>query len=323
MYITDRTIEEWIQFLTNRQFSENTKYNYKSDLKLFLNRFKIQNWYTVGDTISSEKIRLIDIENRKTYLSKIPTPKTSIYYTIQPTISQQTIQWKIVAVKSFLKFLNLMYECWLDYRKIETKKIKSDYIECLTDPEFQTLFNFIWDYEKYRINALRMQLLCNIGYKSWLRLSEMLGLTVGDIKKKEIRIIGKGNKARRVFFTPSTLWLLDEYMIERDKPIPRTWKVEKKSDFVFISHNSWYDYWNVIKKNTACEIMKKYSDNLHLGKRITIHTLRHSYATRLLENGFNIREIQELLWHSDIKTTENYCHVLRWSLKEKVWEIFK
>ena len=43
MYITDRTIEEWIQFLTNRQFSENTKYNYKSDLKLFLNRFKIQN----------------------------------------------------------------------------------------------------------------------------------------------------------------------------------------------------------------------------------------------------------------------------------------
>lgn len=150
----------------------------------------------------------------------------------------------------------------------------------------------------------------------------MLGLTVGDIKKKEIRIIGKGNKARRVFFTPSTLWLLDDYMIERDKPIPRTWKVEKKSDFVFISHNSWYDYWNVIKKNTACEIMKKYSDNLHLGKRITIHTLRHSYATRLLESGFNIREIQELLGHSDIKTTENYCHVLRSSLKDKLNQIF-
>ena len=323
MYITDDTIQEWIQFLTNRQFSENTKYNYKSDLKLFLNRFKIQNWYTIGDTISLEKIRLIDIENRKTYLSKIPTPKTSIYYTIQPTISQQTIQWKIVAVKSFLKFLNLMYECWLDYRKIETKKIKSDYIECLTDPEFQTLFNFIWDYEKYRINALRMQLLCNIGYTSWLRLSEMLNLTIGDIRKKEIRIIWKWDKARRVFFTPSTLEILDRYLIERDKPIPRTWKVEKKSDFVFISHNSWYDYWKPIAKNTVCEIMKKYSDNINLNKRITIHTLRHSYATRLLESWMNIREIQELLWHSDIKTTEWYCHVLRWSLKEKVSEIFR
>ena len=68
--------------------------------------------------------------------------------------------------------------------------------------------------------------------------------------------------------------------------------------------------------------MKKYSDNLHLGKRITIHTLRHSYATRLLENGFNIREIQELLGHSDIKTTENYCHVLRSSLKDKLNQTF-
>lgn len=167
-----------------------------------------------------------------------------------------------------------------------------------------------------------MQLLCNIGYKSWLRLSEMLGLTVRDIKKKEVRIIGKGNKARRVFFTPSTLWLLDDYMIERDKPIPRTWKVEKKSDFVFISHNSWYDYWNPIKKNTVCEIMKKYSDNLDLGKRITIHTLRHSYATKLLESWMNMREIQELLWHSDLRTTEWYCHVIRSSLEKKVSEIF-
>ena len=199
---------------------------------MFLKWLKIQNNQTMLDTIDIDKIRLIDIENRKTYLSKIPTPKTSIYYTIQPTISQQTIQWKIVAVKSFLKYINIMYDEWLDYRKIETKKIKSDYIECLTDPEFQTLFNFIWDYEKYRINALRMQLLCNIGYKSWLRLSEMLGLTVRDIKKKEIRIIGKGNKARRVFFTPTTLWLLDDYMIERDKPIPRTWKVEKRPNWL-------------------------------------------------------------------------------------------
>jgi integrase/recombinase XerD len=323
MYITEQTITEWQEFLTNRQYSENTKNNYKSDLKSFLKWLLIQNWYTVGDTISSEKIRLIDIEKRKTYLSKIPTPKTSIYYTVRPTISQQTIQTKINAVRSFMKFLNFMYDQWLEYRKIETKKIKSDYIECLTEKEFQIFFNFIGDYEKYKINALRMQLLCNIGYTSWLRLSEMLNLTIKDIKKKEIRIIGKWDKARRVFFTPSTIWLLEDYLIERDKPIPWTWIKEKKSDFTFISHNSWYDYWKPIAKNTVCEIMKKYSDNINLNKRITVHSLRHSYATRLLESWMNIREIQELLWHKDIQTTENYCHVLRWSLKEKVSEIFR
>jgi integrase/recombinase XerD len=169
---------------------------------------------------------------------------------------------------------------------------------------------------------LRMQLLINIGYTSWMRLSEMLGLTIDEIKNREVRIIWKGNKPRRVFFTPSTLFLLDSYVEERSKPIPRTWKTEKKSDFVFISHNSGYDFWLPIKKNTACELMKKYSDWLNIWKRITIHSLRHSYATRLLEGWMNIREIQELLGHKDIQTTENYCHLLKSKLRDKVNQIF-
>ena len=182
--------------------------------------------------------------------------------------------------------------------------------------------NFIGDYEKYRINALRSQLLVNIGYTSWMRLSEMLSLRINDIMKGETRIIGKGNKTRWVFFTPSTEKLLENYLGEREKPIPWTWKKEKKSDFVFISHNSWYDFGKPIKKNTVCEKIKKYSDSIDLWKRITIHSLRHWYATRLLENGLNIREIQELLWHKDIQTTEWYCHILKGWLKNKVSQIF-
>jgi hypothetical protein len=61
----------------------------------------------------------------------------------RPTLSPSTIQGKIISIKSFLKFLNNFYDCGLDYRKIETKKIKSDYIECLTENEFQTFFNYI------------------------------------------------------------------------------------------------------------------------------------------------------------------------------------
>jgi integrase/recombinase XerD len=167
-----------------------------------------------------------------------------------------------------------------------------------------------------------MRLLINIGYTSWLRLSEILGLTVEDIKKKEIRITGKGNKTRRVFFTPSTLSILDDYLVERGRPIPRSWIVEDTSDFAIISHNSGYSFWTPIKKNTVCEIMKNYSDNCGIGKRITIHTLRHSYATRLIESWMNIREIQELLGHSDIKTTEWYVHILKSNLHQKVSQIF-
>lgn len=319
MIIDQKIIYEFIEYLKNRDYSQNTVQSYTTDLKLFFNFLRLEK---SDFKILDDDITLRNIENWKTYLRNTPTPKTSIYYNQKPTLSLSTIQSKITALKSFTKFINLIHNTWLDYRRIETKKIKSDYIQVITENEFNQLFNFIWDYEKYKINSLRFQLLINIWYKSWLRLSEMLGLTVSEIKKKEIKIVGKGNKSRRVFFTNSTLWILDDYLVERSKPIPRTWKIEKKSDFVFISHNSWYDYGNVIKKNTVCEIMKKYSDKLDIGKRITVHTLRHSYATRLLESWFNIREIQELLGHTDIKTTEWYCHVLRSSLSKKINAIF-
>lgn len=322
MELTKQLVDEWVEFLYNRDYSEKTKNNYKSDLKLFFNWLKLESWKTVGDSLTEEEITLKNIESRTSYLKKIPTPKTSIYYTIRPTLSMATIQWKKVAIKSFLKFLNLVYETGLDYHKIETKKYKSDYIECLTENEFRLLEKFIGEFEKYKINALRMQLLCNIGYTSGLRLSEMLGLTIEDVQKWETRIIWKGNKKRWAFFTPSTQELLDQYLIERWKPIPWTWQRQKKSDFVFISHNNWYDLWKPLKRNIICDKMKTYSDELNIWKRITVHSLRHSYATRLLESWMNIREIQELLGHSDIQTTQTYCHVLKSNLKEKISQIF-
>lgn len=319
MEITRDLIAERKQWMLNKQFSKNTIQNYETDLNLFIKWIRLKTW---GITVWTEEISLLEVEHWKTYLSNVKTPKNSIYYQIRPTLSQQTIQSKLTAIKSFLKFINLFYETWLDYKNIETKRVKTNYIECLNDSEFKNLKDYISDYEKYRINALRMLLLCNIGYTSWLRLSEMLNLTIQDVQKGETRIIWKGNKPRWVFFTPSSEELLEEYIEERRKPIPRTNKIEKKSDFVFISHNSWYDFGNPISKETVCWIMKKYSDWMNIGKRITVHSLRHSYATKLLESWMNIREIQELLGHSDLKTTQWYCHVLQSNLKDKVNQIF-
>lgn len=319
MEITNELLLERLQYLENKQFAENTITNYFTDVKLFIEFMKHEN---AVKTIGVEDLTMIEIERRKTVLWKTLTPKTSIYYTVRPTLSLQTIQWKLTAIKSLLKYLNNYYNEWIDYRRIELKKVKSDYVDCITEAERNLFFNFIGQHEKYRINALRMQLLCNIGYTSWLRLSEALNLTINEVKSGETRITGKGNKTRWVFFTNSTEKLLESYLEERAKPIPWTWKIEKGSDFVFISHNSGYDYWNPIKKNTACEIIKKYSDLLNIWKRITMHSLRHSYATKLLESWMNIREIQELLGHKDIQTTENYCHVLKSNLKNKVRAVF-
>lgn len=319
MEITKELLFKRKEWMLNKNFSVNTMQNYESDVNLFLNYLRLKKGVY---TITTEKITLTAIEEWKTYLRETPTPRNSIYYTVRPTLSQATIQSKLTAIKSLLKYVNLFYNTGLDYKKIENKKIKSDYVEYLTDAEFLHLKNFIGDYEKYKINALRMQLLVNIGFTSWLRLSEMLGLTIGEVKKKETRINGKWNKVRRVFFSNSTEELLDEYLYQREQPIPWTWKVENKSDFVFISHNSWYDFGHPISPNTVCEKMKTYSDGMHIGKRITVHSLRHSYATKLIESWMNIREIQELLWHKDIQTTEWYIHLLKSNLSKKVNQIF-
>lgn len=317
MELTNNLLLEWRQRLGNRQYSINTISNYYTDANLFV-KYLLLNWIEAN----SEQISLKNIERWRTYLAEVKTPRNSIYYTVRPTISPSTIQTKITAIKSLLKYLNLMYDEWLDYRKVEQTRVKAPNVTVLSEGEFRTLFNSINVFEKYRINAVRSQLLVNLGYTSGMRLSEMLSLRIEDIYERKKRITGKGNKDRRVFFADSVLRLLDEYMEERSKPIPRTGITENGSDFVFISHNSGYDFWNAIRKETICAIMKKYSDKLDLGKRITCHTLRHSYATRLLENWFNIREIQELLWHSDVKTTETYCHILTSKLEEKVKSVF-
>ena len=140
MEITNELLFKRKERMLNKQFSINTIQNYETDLKLFINYLRLNN---NGSMVKSEDLTLIEIEERKTYLSKIKTPRNSIYYTVRPTISPQTIQGKITAIKSFLKYLNYYYDIGIDYRKIETKKIKSDYIECLTDTEFKTFFDFI------------------------------------------------------------------------------------------------------------------------------------------------------------------------------------
>lgn len=323
MKITNTLLREYKNYLNNKQFSINTIQNYTSDLNNFLNFIKNRNGLGI---VSENEITMKEIESYKTLLSETKTPKNSIYYTKLPTISLSTIQTKIIAIKSFLKFLNIIYWTWIDYKKIETKKYMSNYIETISQWEFETLYNFIRDKEKYRINALRSLLFINIWYTSWLRISEILSLKRNDIENWETRITWKWNKTRRVFFAKSSQALLKEYMYEREQPIPRTWYTEIPTNTVFISHNSWYDYWKQIRKETYCAIIKKYSDEMNeqglIDKRITAHCLRHSYATRLLEAWMNIREIQELLGHSDVKTTQWYCHVLKSSLSEKVNNIF-
>ena len=140
MKITNRILLERVQHLETNQYATNTIENYFTDVKLFLERIKHE---TAVETVGTEQITLILIDQWKKVLQNTLAPKTSIYYKNRPTLSLQTIQSKLVAVKSLLKYLNNYYDCGLSYTKIETKRVKSDYIEYLTESERNLFFNFI------------------------------------------------------------------------------------------------------------------------------------------------------------------------------------
>ena len=123
MKITNEILREYKNRLINKNFSTNTIQNYTWDIEKFLNFIKNRNGLGI---VSENEITMKEIESYKTVLQKTKTPHNSIYYTKQPTISPSTIQTKIIAIKSFLKFLNIIYDTWIDSKKIETKKYTSN-----------------------------------------------------------------------------------------------------------------------------------------------------------------------------------------------------
>ena len=314
MELTNTLVTGWASRLVNRRYSQYTIKNYIADFSMFMEFMQNRLWVL---NIRDDDISMKMIEDWRTELNQTKTPRTSMYYSVKPFISPSTIQSKITAVKSFLRYINSIFNTWLDYQRIEQPRVRSPLMDVLTEDEFEQLYNIIPKIEKYRINALRSQLLVRLWYTSWLRLSEMLSLKVDDIRAWKARIVWKWDKERRAFFAESVQELLEEYLIERTKPVAWTWKTEKDYPDVFISHVSWYTFWRPLKKVTVCELMKKYSDALNLWKRITCHSLRHSFATKCLRSWVNVREIQEFLWHSDLTTTQTYCHVLMSDLESK------
>ena len=264
------------------------------------------------------------IEDYKTFLREKPTPKTSIYYWKNDTISSTTIAWKIQPVRNFLKRLNMFYNDWINYNLVICPKCKSTPMDFFEDYEIKILLEQVNKLEKYDINKLRCKLLIVMWYTTWMRLGEMLNLKVEQcLNYSQFMITWKGNKDRLVFITENVKTLLKRYLQARTQPIPRTWIIWKnhsKENYVFISHNQ-ESFGNKISEQTICYHMQKYSDIIDW-KKFSCHCLRHSFATHLLEQWIDLRTIQTLLWHSDITTTQRYTHITDKKLKEVHNSIF-
>ncbi|PZM87672.1 MAG: hypothetical protein DLD55_00105 [candidate division SR1 bacterium] len=322
MKITKQIMEEFLNFYRNQNFQKDTLENYRRDFTEFMRLFIYRGYSEI------EEIRLPIVEEWRTVLKNTKVPKKSIYYGQNEYLSERTIQCKVQAVKKFLEFTNTIYEIGMDYRRIKVPKVHSQHHDYFEEAEIEKLIDTVRSSEKYPINRVRSELMVVLGFTTGMRLSEMLKLRVKDVLAGSIAILGKGRKERFVSFQPFCQNLLKKYLEIRKQPTPRTGKIgvnKADDEYVFISHRL-DNFGKPITPQTICGLNKKYNTNLNnlynLHKKYSTHTLRSSFATHLLENDVNIREIQVMLGHSDLKTTEGYLRVKNKRLKETQERVF-
>ena len=145
--------------------------------------------------------------------------------------------------------------------------------------------------------SLRDHAILEMLYSTGIRVSELCSLNLHDLGERDVRVIGKGSKERIVPIAARSVEAIDDYLVHRPD-------VKKDAVPLFISNKG-----RRIDRTKVWRIVKEAAKLAGIKRSVTPHTLRHSYATHLLENGADLRVIQELLGHADVATTERYTHV--------------
>ena len=146
-------------------------------------------------------------------------------------------------------------------------------------------------------------MILEILYGGGLRVSELTGLNFGDIEwsRNAVRVTGKGNKQRLVPVSDINKRCINDYLLNSRSKIKI---VEKYSDILFLNRNG-----SKLSRAMIFTIVKNLSKKSEIKKITSPHTFRHSFATHLLENGADLKTIQQLLGHESITTTEIYMHL--------------
>ncbi len=277
-------LNEYLEYLNiDKKYSNNTILSYHNDLKIYLNFLKEK---------SVLKVQEKDVQ---IFLDQERQDKNS-----------RTIAHLLTVLNNFYQFLlKNQYLSKNPVEYIELPKLKKTLPTVLSHKEIESLLDIelVTKYD-YRNKAM-LELL----YSSGLRVSELVNLTVYDVQLSEniVRIIGKGGKERIVPIDDYATKYLTIYMNEYR---PQLMKKQITNDL----------FLNNLGKKISRQAMFKIIQQIALKKGIRTHfsphTLRHSFATHLLENGADLRSIQELLGHSSISTTQIYTHVSNQFKKE-------
>lgn len=279
--------------------SEKTLENYKHYLGRFGEFF--------GEKKGLEGLKLTDIQQFRLHLNRMEDPRS------KDGLSIKTQNYHLIALRAFLKYVTKHDVQTLPPEKIELSKIPERSVQFLESEELVRIFQSV---NQTRKSGRRDYAILQMLYSTGLRVSELANLNREsvDLKRKEFMVRGKGKKQRIVFLTDLAAEALQKYLDLRDdnfEPLFLSGGRGRKVD---------EDILNGEKKRLSVRsiqnIVGKYARKAGVIKKVSPHTLRHSFATTLLRNGADIRSVQEMLGHASITTTQIYTHITNSRLKE-------
>lgn len=220
--------------------------------------------------------------------------------------SARTLARSLAAIRQFYNYIASIENISNPTVKIETPHFQKALPDFLSIEEIDRLFASIREDDLYQ---LRDKAIFELLYSAGLRISEAVELKVIDVdlKNKFLKVLGKGNKERIVPIGDEAKRLIEKYLND-SRPIILGNRV---SEYLFISKKG-----GMLNRKSVWRLLKGYAKMVDIRKNITPHTLRHSFATHLLERGADLRAVQELLGHVDISTTQIYTHLARKQLQE-------
>ncbi len=229
-------------------------------------------------------------------------------------LKKNTQNYHLIALRGFLKYLVKNDVKTLEPEKIELAKQEPRQVSFLEGPDLERMMAEPLRLNQAEILKKRDKAILELFFSTGLRVSELTKLKTENINlnKDEFTVRGKGAKLRVVFLSPEAKNWIEEYLHARKDMNP----------FLFVSHDKAMNGKNKNGNETGLaprsvqRLIQKYSKAAGITKRVTPHTMRHSYATDLLINGADIRSVQAMLGHSSITTTQVYTHITDQQLRD-------
>jgi len=300
--ILEDLIKDFLEHLiVERQLSSHTIRNYR----LYLDKFTDWVKEHYGD-IKPEELGMKQVRSYRLYLAKHKNERGE-------KLAPVTQSYYVIALRSFLRFLVKNDRDVLSPDKIELPKTDSRNLKFL---DFEMFERMVSQANTSKINGLRDRVMMEVLFSTGLRVSELASLdrSTINLEKKEFGVKGKGGSVRVVFLSDRAVKWIEKYLSKR----------EDSYEPLFIRHDGrepeiddpQADEKMRLTVRSIQRAIKKYGRKAKLPFTVTPHVLRHSFATDLLSSGAGLREVQEMLGHKNVSTTQIYTHVTNPQLKK-------